>query len=143
MWSVAAARRLAAEQLASLGDRWAHVQAVGGLAEDLLKAGLVSERVAVAAWLHDVGYAHLWTPIRQPNQRHEEEHQVTTDKDHDDEDRLLTMAEVATWLGTTERFHDGWSLNGASGSSRSADMSGSPLPLCASSSTTPTVPEAG
>ena len=80
------------------------MQAVGGLAEDLLKAGLVSERVAVAAWLHDVGYAHLWTPIRQPNQRHEEEHQVTTDKDHDDEDRLLTMAEVATWLGTTERF---------------------------------------
>jgi putative nucleotidyltransferase with HDIG domain len=56
MWSVGHARRLAAEHLSTLGPRWTHVQAVGVLAEGLAKVGLVGEVVAVAAWLHDVGY---------------------------------------------------------------------------------------
>jgi putative nucleotidyltransferase with HDIG domain len=56
MWSVDAARRLAAEHLSELGPRWVHVRAVGTLAEALVDVGLVDEVVAVAAWLHDVGY---------------------------------------------------------------------------------------
>lgn len=51
------AQRLAVRQLAQLGQRWAHVEAVGQLADSLVSAGLVSEDVAAAAWLHDVGYA--------------------------------------------------------------------------------------
>lgn len=51
------AKRLAKEYLADLGDRWAHVQTVGHLAEGLLDDELVSEEVACAAWLHDVGYS--------------------------------------------------------------------------------------
>ena len=51
------ARVTAREHLAGLGDRWAHVQAVGRLAEELLDAGLVGEEVVCAAWLHDVGYS--------------------------------------------------------------------------------------
>ena len=35
--------------------RWAHVQAAGGLAEDL--APTIPEHVIAAAWLHDIGYA--------------------------------------------------------------------------------------
>lgn len=51
------ARTLAAGHLEALGTRWAHVQAVGRLADTLVAAGLVSQDVATAAWLHDVGYA--------------------------------------------------------------------------------------
>lgn len=51
------ARVTAKEHLADLGHRWAHVQAVGRMAEELLDAGLVGEDVACAAWLHDVGYS--------------------------------------------------------------------------------------
>lgn len=57
MWNVVEARRLAAERLSSLGSRWAHVQAVGFLAQGLKDAGLVEEVVVAAAWLHDIGYA--------------------------------------------------------------------------------------
>lgn len=49
------ARRLASTCLASVkGPRWAHVQAVGFGAEELLPG--IGELVVVAAWLHDVGY---------------------------------------------------------------------------------------
>lgn len=49
------ARSLARACLASVeGPRWAHVQGVGLAAEELLPK--ISERVVVAAWLHDVGY---------------------------------------------------------------------------------------
>jgi hypothetical protein len=57
MWSVERSGSLAREQLAGLGDRWAHVQAIGRLAEVMLAAGLIGDDVASAAWLHDVGYA--------------------------------------------------------------------------------------
>jgi hypothetical protein len=57
MWNVDEARRLAADHLSTLGPRWTHVQAVGTLAEGLVEVRLVGEVVAVAAWLHDLGYA--------------------------------------------------------------------------------------
>lgn len=53
---VAEARELARDVLSEVpGTRWAHVQGVGAAAEQLLPA--IGEHVAVAAWLHDVGYA--------------------------------------------------------------------------------------
>jgi hypothetical protein len=55
--SVEQSRRLAAEHLEGLGDRWAHVRAVGALAEGLVTAAEVPEIVAAGAWLHDLGYA--------------------------------------------------------------------------------------
>lgn len=48
---------LAARHLADMGSRWAHVQAMGHLADALAAEGRVSSDVATAAWLHDVGYA--------------------------------------------------------------------------------------
>lgn len=57
MWNLEEARRLAAEHLSTLGPRWTHVKTVGALAEGLVDVGLVGEIVAVAAWLHDIGYA--------------------------------------------------------------------------------------
>ncbi len=51
------ASELAAHHLADMGSRWAHVQAVGRLADALATEGRVSSDVATAAWLHDVGYA--------------------------------------------------------------------------------------
>lgn len=51
------AKTVAAGHLKASGARWAHVQAVGRLADSLVEAGLVSQDVATAAWLHDVGYA--------------------------------------------------------------------------------------
>jgi putative nucleotidyltransferase with HDIG domain len=57
MWNVGKARLIATEHLSTLGPRWTHVRAVGTLAEALVDVGLVGEGVAVAAWLHDVGYA--------------------------------------------------------------------------------------
>jgi hypothetical protein len=56
-WSIEAARSLAGEYLAGLGDRWAHVRAVGEAAENLFHSGVIGETIAVAAWLHDLGYA--------------------------------------------------------------------------------------
>lgn len=56
-WSLPGARRIAAEYLSTLGRRWRHVQQVGSVAESFVAAGKVSEVVAVAAWLHDIGYA--------------------------------------------------------------------------------------
>jgi hypothetical protein len=56
-WSTAAARSLAGEYLAGLGDRWAHVRAVGEGAESLFNDGVIGETIVVAAWLHDLGYA--------------------------------------------------------------------------------------
>jgi HD superfamily phosphodiesterase len=52
------ARRLAEQQLAGLGRRWAHVQAVAAAAE-LMRPHLDSqagECLVAAAWLHDIGY---------------------------------------------------------------------------------------
>lgn len=57
MWSNKWAPRLAADFLADLGSRWAHVKTVGGLAEGLVASGLLPREVAAAAWLHDLGYA--------------------------------------------------------------------------------------
>lgn len=44
---------MAERWLGALGDRWVHVQGVGGRAESL---GMPSH-VVRAAWLHDIGYA--------------------------------------------------------------------------------------
>ena len=57
-WTAANARAVAGSCLQESGDRWLHVQAVGGSAEDLRAwSSHVSEAVVMAAWLHDVGYA--------------------------------------------------------------------------------------
>jgi putative nucleotidyltransferase with HDIG domain len=55
---VTRAVELAREHLGELEPRWTHVRAVGGLAECLCRDYGVSEELAVAAWLHDVGYSH-------------------------------------------------------------------------------------
>jgi HD superfamily phosphodiesterase len=57
MWSTHEAQDLAREFVMGMGRRWSHVAAVGQAAEDLASAGRISKTVAVAAWLHDVGYA--------------------------------------------------------------------------------------
>jgi hypothetical protein len=51
------ASELAVHHLADMGSRWAHVQAVGRLADALAAEGRVASDVATAAWLHDLGYA--------------------------------------------------------------------------------------
>lgn len=57
-WTPAHAAALATTLLSSMGDRWAHVRAVGGAADALATAtSCVPTQVIVAAWLHDVGYA--------------------------------------------------------------------------------------
>jgi hypothetical protein len=58
MWSVEEAVELAREYVGGLGDRWAHLAAVGRTAQLLARQShLVSEDVVMAAWLHDVGYS--------------------------------------------------------------------------------------
>lgn len=54
--TVEAARELARSLVESAQSRWAHVQAVGRRAEDLCECCELAEHVAVAAWLHDIGY---------------------------------------------------------------------------------------
>lgn len=50
-------RALAEECVGMLKRRWAHVQGVGRMAEELASHdGIVTEVVVRAAWLHDVGY---------------------------------------------------------------------------------------
>ena len=55
-WTIARARATAATLLGEL-ESWAHTHAVGGLAEQLLTDGVLDPDLAVAAWLHDIGYA--------------------------------------------------------------------------------------
>lgn len=58
MWTVEDSAALAREYVAELGDRWAHLSAVGRLAERLAGASdFVPVDVVSAAWLHDIGYA--------------------------------------------------------------------------------------
>lgn len=57
MWDPEHASGIAAEFLSGLGTRWDHVRSVGRLADELLSADLIAPAVAVAAWLHDLGYA--------------------------------------------------------------------------------------
>src|SRR5688572_30067735 len=57
MWSPEQASKVASEYLSGLGRRWDHVRTVGQLADALVAADRISADVAVAAWLHDVGYA--------------------------------------------------------------------------------------
>lgn len=56
-WTVERSKTLAREHLASMGDRWQHVQAAGRRAEELRAAGLADDAIVSAAWLHDIGYA--------------------------------------------------------------------------------------
>ncbi|WP_029210999.1 HD domain-containing protein [Arsenicicoccus bolidensis] len=54
--SVDIARDLARQFVGDLHPRWEHLQAVGRRAEDLCETAGLSETVAIAAWLHDIGY---------------------------------------------------------------------------------------
>lgn len=54
--SVDDARLLARNLVGDMRPRWDHVEAVGQRAEDLCDTAGLAERVAVAAWLHDIGY---------------------------------------------------------------------------------------
>lgn len=54
--SLADARLVARSLVGDLHPRWAHVQAVGRCAEELCEAASLPKRVAVASWLHDIGY---------------------------------------------------------------------------------------
>jgi hypothetical protein len=56
-WSVETARTLACEKLSNQDDRWAHVRGVGALAEKLVAELGRDDRLASAAWLHDIGYS--------------------------------------------------------------------------------------
>lgn len=58
--SCASVESLAGRLLAPLGNRWRHTQAVAARAEQLADAVPDEERhlLIVAAWLHDLGYAH-------------------------------------------------------------------------------------
>lgn len=55
--SVCDAKELSRSYLGDLRPRWDHVRAVGWCAEDLIERCGLPERVAIAAWLHDVGYS--------------------------------------------------------------------------------------
>ena len=55
-WTITQARTTAAALLREQ-DSWAHVHAVGKLAEQLVVDGVLDPDLAVAAWLHDIGYA--------------------------------------------------------------------------------------
>ncbi|GAB48982.1 HD domain-containing protein [Mobilicoccus pelagius] len=56
MPTVREAEALARELVGGIMPRWAHVRAAGRTAEELVQRAGLSERVAVAVWLHDVGY---------------------------------------------------------------------------------------
>lgn len=58
MWRESTAEALAREWISGSGRRWAHLSAVGRLAEETRtwRKGLPSSVVA-AAWVHDIGYA--------------------------------------------------------------------------------------
>lgn len=56
--TVDSAQDLARSLVGDIHPRWEHVQAVGRRAEDLCETSGLPERVAVAAWLHDIGYGH-------------------------------------------------------------------------------------
>jgi hypothetical protein len=55
--TVAGAAALARELLSALEPRWSHVTAVGRRAEALCRDHGLPQDLAVAAWLHDVGYS--------------------------------------------------------------------------------------
>lgn len=48
---------LAHSHLSAIEPRWTHVRAVGGRVESLCRSENLPADLAVAAWLHDVGYA--------------------------------------------------------------------------------------
>lgn len=52
------ARAVARALVGDIQPRWDHVQAVGQCAEGLCESVGLPERVAIAAWLHDIGYGH-------------------------------------------------------------------------------------
>jgi putative nucleotidyltransferase with HDIG domain len=55
-WTVERARAIAQSLVGPLGRRWRHTERVARRAEQLVAAG-ADPVVAVAAWLHDIGYA--------------------------------------------------------------------------------------
>ncbi|KGN40823.1 HD domain-containing protein [Knoellia aerolata] len=57
MWRTEEAPELAARYLGDLGSRWDHVENVGRLADWMVAEVALSPEIAVAAWLHDIGYA--------------------------------------------------------------------------------------
>lgn len=59
LWDVEFARSAAAAHLGFSETRWKHVAGVGELAEAWHAAGRIRAEVAVAAWVHDIGYGPL------------------------------------------------------------------------------------
>ena len=58
MWSESTAQDLAREWISGSGRRWAHLSAVGRLAEETRAWGTgLPSSVVAAAWVHDIGYA--------------------------------------------------------------------------------------
>ncbi|WP_256796209.1 hypothetical protein [Terrabacter sp. Ter38] len=58
MWSESTAEDLAREWISGSGRRWAHLSAVGRLAEETRAWGTgLPSSVVQAAWVHDIGYA--------------------------------------------------------------------------------------
>lgn len=58
MWSQSKAEGLAREWVSAMDQRWAHLSAVGRLAQTTsAQASGLSSAVVEAAWVHDIGYA--------------------------------------------------------------------------------------
>jgi hypothetical protein len=55
--ALAPAVELARKYLADLEPRWSHVRAVGAVTEELCRDHGLTEELAAAAWLHDIGYS--------------------------------------------------------------------------------------
>lgn len=55
--ALAPAIELARKYLVDLEPRWTHVQSVGRAAEELCRDYGLTEELAAAAWLHDIGYS--------------------------------------------------------------------------------------
>lgn len=55
--TVTSARDVAHSLIGDLEPRWSHVHAAGLRAEELCDSASLPEHVAIAAWLHDIGYS--------------------------------------------------------------------------------------
>ena len=55
--ALAPAVELARKYLVELEPRWSHVQSVGRAAEEMCRDFGLTEELAAAAWLHDIGYS--------------------------------------------------------------------------------------
>lgn len=105
-WSIARARTVAARLVCDLPARWAHVRAVGELAEDLVRDGVIEPQLAAAAWLHDIGYAPdlAATGFHPPRRREVPQRAGSPDRGG----RVVEGAIVRTLLLQMELAADAW-----------------------------------